>query len=215
MSNGNPSINPADQGTLAGTIQFALKKAFMSSDNMLPAKVIKYDRTLNRVSVQLQINLITTDDVQVPRAQISSIPVFVFGGGGFSLSFPLNAGDLGWVLASDRDISLFLQNYNQSAPNTERVKNFSDSVFYPDAMKSFNIDSSNEAYVILQNESGSISIELGTNLTSGHPEVNITCNRLNVNMSPTDYAVINGNLWVSGLIQNPTGLVTALPAPPP
>lgn len=215
MSNGNPSINPADQGTLAGTLQFALRRAFMSSDNMLPAKVIKYDRENNRVSVQLQVNLITTNGEQVSRAQLSSIPVFVFGGGGFSLSFPLNPGDLGWVLASDRDISLFLQNYNQSPPNTERVKSFSDGVFYPDAMKTFNITTANEGYAILQNESGTISIELGTNLTSGHPEVNITCNRMNVNMSPADYAVINGNLWVSGLIQNPTGLVTALPTPPP
>jgi hypothetical protein len=34
-----------------------------------------------------------------------------FGGGGVVLNFNLKPGDLGWIKASDRDLSLFLQSF--------------------------------------------------------------------------------------------------------
>ena len=121
MSNNNPSLNPVDNDTIVGSIQFAYNKLIQQTDGMLPAEVIAYDRETNRVQVQLLITLITTDGSQVPRAQIASLPVLLLGGGNYSISFPLNKGDLGWVMANDRDISLFLQSLAQSAPNSNRV----------------------------------------------------------------------------------------------
>lgn len=215
MSQSNPSLNPADSDTLAGVLQHVLRKASMSDDSMLPAKVIRYDREENRVQVQFMITMITTDDIQIPRAQIASIPVLLLGGGNFSLSFPLNPGDLGWVLANDRDISLFLQSMAQSPPNSDRVKNFSDSVFIPDSMKSYNYSDAKKDYVVLQSKDGSTTVEMGLNATTGYHEVNITAERVNINVGTAGYTLIDGNLWVSGLIQNPTGAVTPLPTPPP
>lgn len=160
MRSNAPDIDPANNGSLAGTLQFCMRKFAQGLDGMLPAKVINYDRTSNRVQVQLLIAMVTTQGTQVSRPQIASIPVMVFGGGNFFLSFPLNPGDIGWVLANDRDISLFLQTYQEAAPNTFRINNFSDGVFVPDIMHGYTIASEDDNSVVLQNLDGTIKISL-------------------------------------------------------
>lgn len=187
----NPSIDPSNNGSLAGSMQFAFNKMMQATNRMLPARVINYDRTKNRAQVQLLINMITTDGSQVPRAQLSSVPVMLFGGGGFFISFPLKTDDLGWLLANDRDISLFLQNYNQAPPNTTRMANFSDGVFIPDVMHGYTINGDDEDAVVLQNLNGSTRITI--NPTDG---VKIT--------SPN--VEIDGNLTVTGSLTGQSGL---------
>jgi len=209
MTNYNPNIDPANNGTLVGTIEFAYAQMLKNTDGMLPANVISYDRTTNRVQVQLLITLVTTDGTQVPRPTLASLPVLVLGGGGFTLSFPLNPGDLGWVMANDRDISLFLQTYAQAQPNTGRVKNFSDGLFIPDVMKTYNITDSNEGYVTLQSTDGKASVSMGVN-SGGGTEVNIIGDRVNIGLNDP----LTGYLSVTGKL-NVTGSITMLPVLPP
>jgi Phage protein Gp138 N-terminal domain len=216
MTINNPDIDPANNYSLVGAINFAFQKMQQNVNGMLPAQVLSYDRVNNRVSVQLLINIITTGGQSISRAVISSIPVLCLGGGTFSISFPVTAGDLGWVLANDRDISNFLQTYSQIDPNSTRQCNFADSVFYPDVMKSYNISDSNTDYLIIQSNDGTMSIAMGINSSSTAHEININCDRLNLTVnSGTGYVNIDGNLFVSGLIQNPTGAVVAQPTVPP
>ena len=193
MSNNNPSLNPANNNSLVGSVTFAFNKLMQNMNSMLPAKVIKYDRENNRVSVQPLINLMTTDGSQVSRAQLSSIPVFVFGGGGFRISFPLNTGDLGWILANDRDISLFLQSYKQTAPNSARIRTFSDAVFFPDVMNGLNSIAGDDAEnVVIQSIDGSVSIALSTDTIDiiAPVAVNITAPVL----------AVTGNITATGTI---------------
>ena len=196
MTNSNPSINPADNGTLAGAVTFSFQKMLQNVNGMLPAKVISYDRTTNRVQVQLSINIVGTDGSVYPRPQLASIPVFVFGGGGFRLSFPLKSGNLGWVIANDRDISNFLKSYSQTTPNTARVKNFSDGVFFPDVMTGLNtIDSGDSNNAVLQNNSGTVTISISDEV------VTITAPKVNINAgSPSSSINVNGNLFLSGVL---------------
>lgn len=188
ISNG-PDIDPANNGSLAGTLQFCLQKFMQSMNGMLPARIIKYDRTSNRVQVQLLITLITTQGLQVSRPQIASIPVMLFGGGGYFLSFNLNPGDLGWVLANDRDISLFLQKYQEAPPNTYRINNFSDGVFIPDIMTGYTIAEEDSGNAVLQNLDGTIKISL-------QPD------RIKLTASLVE---ITGNLQVDGEINGLSG----------
>ena len=82
-STGNyPDIDPANNGSLAGVMQFAFYKLLQSTDGMLPATVIAYDRATNRVQVQLSIAVVTTTGAQISRPQIASLPVMLLGGGG-------------------------------------------------------------------------------------------------------------------------------------
>jgi Phage protein Gp138 N-terminal domain len=162
ISGNEPDIDPANNDTLAGTIQFAFFKLMQGVNGMLPAQVIAYDRVNNRVQVQLMIAVVTTSGAQVSRPQVASIPVLLLGGGNFFLSYNLNAGDLGWVIANDRDISLFLQNYSEAAPNTARVKNFADGLFVPSVMTNYIIASEDKENAVLQSIDGTVKISLGT-----------------------------------------------------
>jgi len=166
MSTHKPSIDPANEGDLLGALRHILGKELQALDGMLPAKVIAYDRVKNRVTVQPLIMMMTTSNTTIQRATIASIPVYQIGGGGFILNFNLNAGDLGWIKASDRDISLFLQSYSASAPNTIRKHNFSDSVFFPDVMRGYTIAGEDVSKTVLQNLDGSVKITLSDTMVT-------------------------------------------------
>ena len=217
MSINNPDIDPANNGSLVGVMNFAVQKMMQAMNGMLPAQVTSYDREKNRVEVQLMISLKTTDGSQIPRPHLVNIPVLALGGGTFSISFPLKAGDVGWVIAADRDISTFLQNYTQTAPPTTRMHNFADGMFIPDLMKNYNISSANEDYVIIQSTDGTMSIEMGLNPTTGHKEINLNADRININTTAgTGWLVVNGNTWTSLLVENATSPTTTVnPVPPP
>ena len=159
-SSGNkPSINPADEGTLVGTFRFILNKMLQDTNGMLPARVITYDRETNRAQVQPLIMVVTTDDSQVSRAPIAEVPVFQLGGGNTFVNFKILPGDLGWILANDRDISLFLQSYSESRPNTFRKNNFADSLFMPHLMTDYTVVDDDELAVI-QNRAGTVRVAL-------------------------------------------------------
>ena len=173
-SGNNPSLNPADQGSLAGTLKFVFGKMMQDIEGMIPAKIIKYDRATNRAQVQLLIMMLTTDGSKVSRSQVASVPVLLLGGGGYMVNFPLSPGDLGWLAANDRDISLFLQTYAESPPNTNRTFEFSDGLFIPDVMRGYTIDPLDADNAVLQNLDGSIKISFGaTQITIKAPLVEI------------------------------------------
>lgn len=156
-----PSHNPADNDSMAGMLRLVLTKFLQNTDDMLPASVIAYDRAANRASVQPLIAMVTTDGIQINRSQIASVPVLQLGGGDYLLSFPLKHGDLGWIKANDRDISLFLENYGNSSPNTQRKHSFEDAVFIPDTMlRDVTIASEDANNAVLQNLDGTVKIAL-------------------------------------------------------
>lgn len=161
MTNANPSQNPANYGTMTGLFKEALGKMLQNVDDMLPARVISYDRATNRAQVQPLIMIVTTDNQSVARAPVASVPVFMIGGGGHVLSFNIKAGDLGWIKANDRDISLFLQYFDQAAPNTYRKHTFQDAVFFPDVMRGITINEEDQENCVLQTLDGSVKVALG------------------------------------------------------
>lgn len=155
-----PSRNPADDGTMIGMLKLVLTKFLQNVDDMLPATVIAYDRTSNRASVQPLIAIVTTGNDQVTRAPIASLPVLQIGGGNALLSFHLNPGDLGWIKANDRDISIFKQVYTNSPPNTQRKHSFEDALFIPDIMRGYTINSEDEGNAVLQTKDGTQRVSI-------------------------------------------------------
>ncbi len=182
------NISPADNDSMAGLLQYSMQEYMKTIQSVLPAKVINYNASTNRVSVQLLINILTTSGEQIPNTQLASIPVMLLGGGGYCISFNLQQGDLGWVIATDRDISIFLQNYTASAPGVNTIKNFSSSFFIPDQMQKA---ATSNPGIAVSNASGSVKITLGSD------GIEIT--------SPL--TTINGNLLVKGNI-TATGTIT-------
>ncbi len=150
----NPSRDPANDDTLLGMARQVLDKFLQSVDDMLPARVVSYDRTSNRATVVPLVKLLTTDNRQITRAQFASVPVVQLGGGGVALTFNLMPGNLGWIKANDRDISLVLQAYRDNAPNTLRKHSFQDAMFIPDVMRGVTISGEDGEHATLQTLDG-------------------------------------------------------------
>lgn len=135
MANQTPSVRPADTGTLAGVIGLAIHKALQSVDGMMPVEVVSYDRATNRATVKHLIQMTGSDGQTIDRAQIASVRVQQPGNAAFSISLPIKPGDKGWIIAADRDLSIFQdQGLGAGAPNTDRMHSFQDGLFLPDAM---------------------------------------------------------------------------------
>jgi hypothetical protein len=198
----NPNINPADNDTLAGVVSFAFNQLMRNVDGMLPARVLAYDRTANRVQVELMIAMLSTSGAKVSRAQIANIPVVNFGGGGYILNFPLTVGDLGFVLANDRDISLFLQNYAESPPNTYRVKSFSDGVFIPSVLSNYTT-TGQDSNAVLQNLDGTVRISLsGNSVSISSPDQKIELKPTGTTISSTSTITLDAPVThVTGQLQ--------------
>lgn len=176
-----PSRDPANDGTVLGTLNQVMKKMMQGMDDCLPAQVIAFDRTSNRATVQPLVKVLATNGQTVSRAQIASVPVFQIGGGGFMLNFNLKAGDLGWIKACDRDTSLYLQGCSEQHPNTNRIHSFSDGLFFPQIMQGFTIDPEDAENAVWQTLDGSVRVALWpekVKITA--PEVHVVAPLVNV-----------------------------------
>lgn len=194
----NPNLDPANNDTLAGLLRSSFSQLLRNVDGMLPARVLNYNRTTNRVNVEVMIAMITTSGQQVSRAQIANIPVINLGGGGFLINFPLKEGNLGFIMANDRDISLFLQSFKESPPNTNRVKNFSDSVFIPSVLTNYTIDGGDTDNMVIQNLDGTVKISLSSDTITLKAPTEIKID------SPL--TTVTGELVVEGLTRTTAGL---------
>ena len=161
MANQTPSINPADERTLAGVLKTAIGKAMQAMDVMLPVEVVAYDRATNRATVRHLVQMVGSDGEKVSRANIASIRVYQFGNGSFSMSLPIKPGDKGWIMAADRDISIFQQSLTEDAPNTARMHSFQDGLFMPDAMSMGNVQAPDADAVTIQTLDGNTRIAMG------------------------------------------------------
>jgi hypothetical protein len=149
------SSNPANNDSLSGLLRLALRKWTQYLDNQLPAQVVAYNRPTNRAQVQPFILAVTTNGVQITRAQIASVPVRMWGAGGVVVSCCPAPGDLGWLHANDRDISLFKQSGENAAPNTKRQHSFEDAIFEPDPITDVTIASGHGGDFVIQAKDGS------------------------------------------------------------
>lgn len=163
MSDNKPNTDAADDGSLSGQLGAALKAFFLNQfEGMMPATVVSYNDKTNRAVIKPLVMLGTTSGAKVSRAQVSGIPVYRFGGGGFFMRFPIKAGDFGWIKANDRDISLVFQRGGlEDWPNTTRMHKFSDAMFFPDTFKQWVISGENEDKAVWQTMDGETCISLG------------------------------------------------------
>jgi hypothetical protein len=148
-------------------------------------------------TVQPMVMLIDVSDNTRLRKPIVNIPVISLGGGGFHISFPLKEGDLGWILAADRDISQFIQSMKASPPNTLRTHKFTSGWFIPDVFRQYTINSADSAAMVIQSTDGATRISIGQGTVNITAPTSVTVTTPLATFSQ-DVAV-NGKLTVTGL----------------
>lgn len=197
--------NPADDSTLAGAFSFIIKKAMQAANGQLPAKVISYNRQTNTAKVQPLIAMMDSEDRVISRGTIANVPVLALGaqvgGAGFVINFPIKAGTVGWIMASDRDISLFKQSsLNEAQPQTLRSNSFEDGLFVPDVFQMFQLDDEDGEAMVIQSVDGKTRIAIDAE------EIRVTA-PTKVKVTAPDVEVI-GNVTVQGNVAV-TGTITA------
>ena len=152
-----PGKDPAADSSVAAMLRQTHKKMMQSVDGMLPAVVISYNRTTNRATIAPAINMVQTNNQMLQRAPLANITVLALGAGDFVVTFPVKPGDTGWIEASDRDISLWLQakGARKVQPNTHRIHSFSDGRFIPDALGNYTLPTDAEGGLCIQHKGGS------------------------------------------------------------
>lgn len=131
-----PGFNPADIGNLDGLLNYFEDLLNMNLECCLPAIVESYDRSTNSAVIQPAISAVASSGQKIPRDRLFSIPVLTLSGGGFFISFPVRKGDTGWLVASDRDISIFKQNLEETAPIPITNISLSIQCLFPTKLKS-------------------------------------------------------------------------------
>lgn len=185
-----PSTNPADEGEVLGALRVLRRTMELEFEDCLPAEVIAVSEDRRRVTVKPMIMVGTEDGQKFSRAQIVDVPLFTLGGGGFLVSVPVKPGDPGWIKATDRDISLYLQgNLAEEWPNTERTHSFSDGWFIPHWLKAWVLDEEDRDCLVIQNAEGTVRASFG------EASVIITAPLIKLDAPETE---ITGNVQIDG-----------------
>jgi hypothetical protein len=206
----SPIINalPGENQNFAAALSAFFDAKMMGVNKLIPASVVQYNRSTNVATVQPQIMLVDTMGGTGMRKQIASVPVLSLGGGGFHINFPLKNGNLGWILAADKDISAFLGNLTPAPPNTFRRHRFEDSWFIPDVFRQYTIASANENAMVIQSTDGTtvisivegvINITAPTSVTVTTPIATFSQNvQVDGNLIVTGNTTVNGGFNASG-----------------
>lgn len=213
-----PSYNPVAEESSAVAFEYVAENLLKQTNTCIPAIVEEYDREKNVVTVQPAISEAIAGGKYIERAKLKA-PVFQPAGGGFVLSFPLKKGDTGWLIACDRDISLFKQQKTKINPNTYRTHSFEDSFFIPDFVNGFKPDNDMKDCLVLSRTDKSSKLVIGKdsiNLLSGTAqtelkslvskikEISIEGNTIKIKMEKIEITAdiaIKGNVEVNGDIK--------------
>ena len=206
-----PSYNTADILSESGQLEFFQKILFMKIEKVAPAQIMSYDRKKNRAVVQVLNYSITSTGEKITRKPLNDIPVQIFGGGDFCLSFPIKQGDIGLIIASDGDISVFKKLLQIFAPATYQKHKYKDGIFFPLILNGFTFSTDDENAVLLTSIDGNTKISLKPDyitLTAENTIINTTSAEINATTATiTAQSTINGDLTVNGNITS-TGTVT-------
>lgn len=135
----------------------------------IPAIVIDVDREKNIVKVEYAPNIKLSTGEDIKRGVIE-VPILVASGGGFMVNFPISKGDVGWVIAGDRDTTNYREDnskqYNLFSLETHQY-NF--GFFVPDVFsaenKTFKLTEDDKGKFVIQTLDGLTKIRMSDDKT--------------------------------------------------
>jgi hypothetical protein len=181
----------------------------------MPGIIVSFDAKAITAVVQPAIQAIQrmTDGTRQPVsiAQIHDVPVHFPGGGGFTLSFPVKAGDECWISFAERSIDNWHQQGGVQQPSDWRMHDITDAVAHVGVRSQTNLPAGGVSATTtqLRSDDGTVVIELDTNtikLTAENVTVGESGGKLGVlGTAPIAKATItgsyNGNVALKNLLQ--------------
>ena len=198
MTQSIPSYNPADTTSMAGAMRIFADYLLNLIECCQPCVVQSIDYATNTVIVKPAINISTTVGEYVQR-DVIKLTAWRFASGGFLIHYPINVGDTGWMIAGDKDTSLFKQEKKVADPNTNLSHQYSQGFFIPDKINGFPVSNDDQGRLVFQNQAGTERISIGasdTKIYSTNLSINAT------NMTVTGETQFNGNVSISGTMHS-------------
>lgn len=189
-----------------GLITEVVKKYINQMQTCIPAIINSVDADRRHVTATPAVQRLDSKWSTVPWAGIK-LPVLALFGGGIIVSWPLQAGDTGWIVAGDLDPSLFFQ--DPSRPQRQKTfdrHSYQYGFFIPDKIGQYNISSEDDGALVIQDETGAtkISLKSGTiNITSSDT---LNINGQTVNIKGNGNVYINGTDWKTHNHTVPSGI---------
>jgi hypothetical protein len=109
----------------------------------MPAKIISYDFTTRKASVQPSLNQKYSDNEILVFPVIHNVPVMQPSSGGASVNFPVKPDDNVLLTFSEKSLEQWLQDGKQSTPDDSRQNNLTDAVAHL-GLNPFNVVSAAE-----------------------------------------------------------------------
>ena len=131
--------------------------ALLNVHTGMPGIIQSYNSETRRCSVRPALALVTTHRM-LERAIVHNVPVIFPAGGGYTMTFPLSAGDPVWIAYSQRGIGNFKDDHGLAIPPPEGFFSAHDAVVFPGfgprtiTPVGFGL--------VLQNDDGSTKIEI-------------------------------------------------------
>lgn len=141
-------------------IQDAIKSAIYDIQTCIPA-IVKEVVDRNKVVVSPAVQQTGNEWQSVPWADIT-LPVCTPCGNGIFASFPLAAGDTGWIIAGDLDPSLFLKSPDKpQRQNTFERHEYRFGFFVPSTVGGYTLDSTDDGCLVIGSKDGNTKVTIG------------------------------------------------------
>lgn len=156
-----PMFNRDEIATEAGFFDVMFRLHDIKRECVMPAKVEKYDRSTRLATIKPLVQKFkTTQDGKVfwDRDSYEEIPVVSPFHGGFTIDFPVNEGDQGYLIAVDRPWDEIFDTIQEkgkewdgkpSKPDDESLATFEQGVFIPSNYGRILIDDEDKGNLVI------------------------------------------------------------------
>lgn len=120
--------NVADVGT---AVNAQIDTALLKLHTAIPAKVVSFNSVNQTVTLQVLIKQVMSNGELIDIPPLMDVPIQYPKGGDFVITYPLNLGDEGIALFSERCIDAWWQSGQASKPIDLRLHDLSDAMFIP------------------------------------------------------------------------------------
>jgi hypothetical protein len=110
-------------------IKRTITQTLMQLRVSMPCIVTAYNPVRQMVSVRIAQPEVTLSGEVVQMPIIVDVPVSFTRCGNAHITFPINAGDTGFLIFADRDVSNWLNSGNGGVPDSQRTHSINDAYF--------------------------------------------------------------------------------------
>lgn len=166
-------MNERGTRTLTESLSAAMEAALLEVRTATPARVESYSASDQRATVLPLLKRKTRAGEVLSPKPVGNVPVLFPRAGGYAITFPVAAGDVGLLLCSDRSLDLWLaSDGGQVDPQDGRHHQMTDGVFLP-GLHSWSdpIPGASATDMVLMREDGSALVQIGSGLVEvgAHP----------------------------------------------